>query len=250
MFSLGRRLGAIRTPMRGVRRSTRRRRPMHSFCDERGGFVRVCVVHAGRAGRGAKPEPQTIVAWRLRSRGEVSTWTADSTVRHQRRYADRVYPSTTRLVNVTMNFCVANGKSPVLRSAGASNRGGFLYSIHSETDDSRDFFCSLFCWVRNPKSADVARPTQRCSSISALPPRARPSSIKSAGQIGLPPRPDFYSGSCTPSGHSTRPNQSGFPPSAPGRDSALGCTGVRAVKCARGRGSVCPGTRRRRTSIN
>ena len=223
---------------------------MHSFCDERGGFVRVCVVHAGRAGRGPKPEPQTIVAWRLRSRGEVSTWTADSSVRHQRRYADRVYPSTTRLVNVTMNFCVANGKSPVLRSAGASNRGGFLYSIHSETDDSRDFFCSLFCWVRNPKSADVARPTQRCSSISALPPRARPSSIKSAGQIGLPPRPDFYSGSCTPYGHSTRPNQSGFPPSAPGRDSALGCTGVRAVKCARGRGSVCPGTRRRRTSIN
>ena len=143
MFSLGRRLGAIRTPMRGMRRSTRRRRPMHSFCDERGGFVRVCVVHAGRAGRGAKPEPQTIVAWRLRSRGEVSTWTADSTVRHQRRYADRVYPSTTRLVNVTMNFCVANGKSPVLRSAGASNRGGFLYSIHSETDDSRDFSSSL-----------------------------------------------------------------------------------------------------------
>lgn len=186
MFSLGRRLGAIRTPMRGMRRSTRRRRPMHSFCDERGGFVRVCVVHAGRAGRGAKPEPQTIVAWRLRSRGEVSTWTADSTVRHQRRYADRVYPSTTRLVNVTMNFCVANGESPVLRSAGASNRGGFLYSIHSETDDSRDFFCSLFCWVRNPKSADVARPTQRCSSISALPPRARPSSRQ--GRSGS--RPD------------------------------------------------------------
>lgn len=189
--------------MRGMRRSTRRRRPMHSFCDERGGFVRVCVVHAGRAGRGAKPEPQTIVAWRLRSRGEVSTWTADSTVRHQRRYADRVYPSTTRLVNVTVNFCVANGKSPVLRSAGASNRGGFLYSIHSETDDSRDFFCSLFCWVRNPKSADVARATQRCSSISET--------IKSAGQIGLPAPTRFLFRNLHPVWPLYRPNQPGIP---------------------------------------
>ena len=170
MFSLGRRLGAIRTPMRGMRRSTRRRRPMHSFCDERGGFVRVCVVHAGRAGRGPKPEPQTIVAWRLRSRGEVSTWTADSTVRHQRRYADRVYPSTTRLVNVTMNFCVANGKSPVLRSAGASIiRGGFFLVIHAETDDSRDFFSPLLLG----QNSKVLTSRSRLSAAATSPRAAR-----------------------------------------------------------------------------
>ena len=176
MFSLGRRLGAIRTPMRGMRRSTRRRRPMHSFCDERGGFVRVCVVHAGRAGRGAKPEPQTIVAWRLRSRGEVSTWTADSTVRHQRRYGDRVNPSTTRLVNITMNLCVANGKSPVLRSAGASIiRGGFFLVIYAETDDSRDFFSPLLLG----QNSKVLTSRSRLSAAATSPRAARPPSSSS-----------------------------------------------------------------------
>ena len=147
---------------------------MHSFCDERGWFVRVCVVHAGRAGRGeTRTADNRSMAVAVEGR---SQWTADSTVRHQRRYGDRVNPSTTRLVNITMNFCVANGKSPVLRSAGASIiRGGFFLVIHAETDDSRDFFSPLLLG----QNSKVLTSRSRLSAAATSPRPARPPSSSS-----------------------------------------------------------------------
>ena len=67
--------GAIRTPMRGVRR-LRRRRPMHSFCDERGSSC-ACVLCSARVMRQTRTADNRSMA--VAVEGEVSTWTADST---------------------------------------------------------------------------------------------------------------------------------------------------------------------------
>ena len=208
MVSTGRRLCAIRQPMRGARRSTRRRRPMHSFCDDLGGFVRVCVVRTRRAGRGAKPEPQ-----RNRSMAVVPG---------RKTYVDySVRPNATRANlrfrrpsdhSIGGTYQTANGITRTLTSAGAlipDKRNRLFAKIDRHPRLDPDFSGSLF---------------HICPTSPTFP------------------------GSATGHRHSPRAwlIRSGFPPDAPGEDRTLGHTRIRGVECALGPGVVCLGARQRR----